>query len=670
MSNRARYDQLVAEINRHNHLYYVLDASELPDAAWDALFRELLQLEAAHPDWVTADSPSQRVGAPPLASLRAHEHRAPMLSLGNAFDDHELREWEQRCRRVLALPPEAPIAFVTEPKIDGFAVNLVYEQGVLTVGATRGDGATGEDITHNLKTVNAIPLRLRVDPTPAFIEVRGEVYLPKAEFARINAEREAQGQPLFANPRNMAAGSMRQLDSRAVAERGFSNFAYGVGHAEGVAFASQTELLGWLGQAGFRVNPLARAGADLDAVIAACADFERVRHLQEFEADGVVVKVDSFAVQAELGFVSRSPRWAIARKFPPEEQITQVLDIIVNVGRTGVLTPAAKLTPVRISGTTVSNVTLHNEDELRRKDLRLGDWVVVRKAGEIIPEVVRVLTDRRDGSEREFTMPATCPVCGAPAVRPAGEVAWRCTGDRCVAKLRERLLHFTRRGAMNLDHLGEQLIEQLVERGLALDVADLYWLTKEQLVALDRLGEKSAQNILAALDASKQPPLARLLVGLGIPNVGEHTAEVLTDAFGSLDALSHASVAQLTTVHEIGPIVAQSIFGWFQDQANQRLLGKLAEAGVQPREVERLDTSGSPLHGKTVVVTGTLTKLSRAEAEAAVKRAGGRVSGSVSKQTDFVVVGENAGGKADKAAQLGVPILTEAEFIALLPSGP
>lgn len=666
-SEREEYERLKAEINRHNYLYYVLDSPEISDAEWDRLFRRLVEIEEKHPDWVTPDSPSQRVGATPATSLKTHQHRVPMLSLGNAFDEQELREWDQRCKRNLGMRPDSDIPCLVEPKIDGFAVNLVYEDGVFVVGATRGDGATGEDITQNLKTVKAIPLRLLLDKPPRFIEVRGEVYLPKREFERINKEREEKGLPLFANPRNMAAGTMRQLDSRVVATRRLNNFCYGVGATEGVTFETQEDMLKWLNKAGFRTHPGAKVCPNIEEVIKTCRWFEDHRHDWEFEADGVVVKVNALALQTELGYVSRSPRWAVAYKFPPEEQETQVAEIAVNVGRTGAMTPYAVLVPVRVSGSTITNVTLHNEDEMRRKDVRVGDRVVIRKAGDVIPEVVRVLKEKRTGKEKIFHIPRKCPVCGAEAVRLEGEVYWRCTGINCPAQLKEHVFHMTRRGAMNIDHVGEQLIMQLIQKGIVKDIADLYYLSKDDLLSLERMGERSAQNVINAIEGSKRPTLARFISALGIRNIGEHLAEVLADHFGSIQRLRKASLDELMTVHEIGPIVAKSIYDWFQKREAQKLLDKFAKAGVKPQEVERREVTDSPIAGKTFVITGTLSR-PRGEFEAMIKKFGGRVSGSVSKKTDYVLVGDSPGSKADRAQELGVRMVNEEEFLKIVGS--
>ncbi len=659
---REETEELRGRIERHNYLYYALNQPEISDAEYDRLFRRLQQLEEEHPELVTPDSPTQRVGAAPSQAFGTITHRTPMLSLANAFEQEELQSFDGRIRRMLGLPAEEKIEYVCELKIDGLAVALTYENGRFVAGATRGDGLVGEDITQNLRTVRSIPLRLH-DPTPPpLLEARGEVYLDKEEFARINAQREEAGEPLFANPRNAAAGSVRQLDPRITASRRLNNFVYAIGAADGRAFSTHWEVLKYLREAGFRTNPTSRQCEGMEAVIAYCEEWGAKRHDLAYEIDGVVVKVNSMARQADLGQVSRSPRWAIAYKYPPEQKTTKVKDIFVSVGRTGALTPTALLEPVRISGSTVSRATLHNEDEIRRKDVRIGDTVILQKAGDVIPEVVAVVKEKRTGKERPFVMPKKCGVCGADVVRPEGEAVARCTGVACPAQLKERLHHFGARVGMDIEGVGESLVDQLVERGLIKDAADLYYLDKKTLAGLERMADKSAQNIVDALEASKKRPLSRLLNALGIRHVGEHIAEVLAERFGSLDELSKASLEELSSTPEVGPKIAESIVTFFRQEQTRNLLEKLRRAGVWP-EVKKVEVKEGFFTGKSVVFTGELSGMSRPEAEAIVKAQGGRPSGSVSKKTDFVVVGENPGSKYQKAQELGVAILSEEEFL-------
>ena len=659
---RRRAEELRGQVSYHNHRYYVLDAPEISDAEYDALLRELQDLEAQYPDLVTPDSPTQRIGAPPLEAFRTVQHRLPMLSLNNAFDEEELRAFDERVKRHLGRAESEPVDYVCELKVDGLAVSLTYANGRLEFGATRGDGFTGEEITQNLKTVRAIPLRMLVPDPPPLLEVRGEVYLDKREFARLNAERAEKGLPLFANPRNAAAGSVRQLDSSITASRRLNIICYGVGAVEGRTFRQHSETLEWLEQAGFRASPERGMCHGIEEAMAYCLDWQ-ARHVElDYGADGVVVKVSSVALQEDLGQVSRSPRWAIAYKFPPEEQNTVVRDIIVSVGRTGALTPVAVMEPVVVSGSTVQNAVLHNEDEVARKDVRVGDTVVLRKAGDVIPEVVSVVLSKRPADAVPFRMPTTCPVCGADAVRPEGEAVRRCTGIACPEQLAQRLLHFFSRGAMEADGVGPALITQLLDRGLVHDPADLYFLTQEQLLGLERMAEKSAQNARHSLAATKRRPLARLVYALGIRHVGEHVAEVLAGHFGSLERIATASEEELSLVPEIGPVIAQSVAVFFRQEQTRELLRRLKEAGVTPEAAEaRPAVEGSPFAGKTVVFTGALTT-SRAEAEQMVKSLGGRPSSSVSKKTDFVVTGEDPGSKHEKARELGVRVLTEEEF--------
>ena len=660
---KRRAKELRAQLNYHNYRYYVLDQPEISDAEYDKLMRELLDLEARYPDLVTPDSPTQRVGAQPSAAFQTVQHRVPMLSLGNAFDAQELRDFDERLKRHVGLPPEEPIDYVCELKVDGLAVSLTYEGGRLRTAATRGDGFSGEDVTNNLRTIRAIPLRLLGADPPRLLEVRGEVFLDRREFARLNEERAEQGLPLFANPRNAAAGSVRQLDPSITAGRRLNMIAYGIGAVEGRAFRLHSGTLEYLRKIGFRASPQHHVAQGIEEAVTFCLEWQERHRALDYGTDGVVVKVNSLALQEELGQVSRSPRWAIAYKFPAEEQTTVVRSIFVSVGRTGALTPVAVMDPVEISGSTVSNAVLHNEDEVARKDVRAGDTVVVRKAGEVIPEVVSVVLRKRPKGAKPFEMPETCPVCGSDAVRPEGEAVRRCTGIACPAQQAQRLLHFFSRGAMDADGVGPALITQLLDRELIRDPADLYFLTHQQLMDLERMGQKSAQNVLDSVAGTKRRPLARLVYGLGIRHVGDHVAEVLAEHFRSLKALAAASEEELTEVPEIGPTIAQSVAVFFRQEQTSQLLRKLTRAGVEPEvpEARAAAVAASPFAGKSVVFTGALS-LPRAEAEKLVKSLGGRPSSSVSKSTDFVVVGEDPGSKYAKAQSLGVPVLTEEEF--------
>lgn len=677
---RGRAAQLRAEIEHHNYCYYVLDRPEITDAEYDARLRELQALEAEYPELITPDSPTQRVGAPPVEAFGTFSHRVPMLSLANAMTAEELREFDARIKRQLEMPPETPMEYAAELKIDGLGVSLTYEEGVLVRGATRGDGETGEDITLNLKTIKSIPLRLRGAPEsgekqlllfpplplPTLIEVRGEVFLSKQEFLRINREREITGEPLFANPRNAAAGSVRQLDSRITASRRLDFIAYAYGACEGLTWERHTDFLGWLRQVGFRTSPYAERCPDIEAAAAYRERWQARRHELPYEIDGVVIKVNALHLQERLGMVSRSPRWAIAFKFPAEQAETVIRDIVVQVGRTGALTPVAQMEPVQLAGTTVSRATLHNEDEIRRKDVRIGDPVIIQKAGDIIPEVVRVLTEKRTGNEREFVMPTACPVCGSPVEKRPGEAVLRCTGGAsCRAQLQARVEHFCRRGALNIDHVGPSLIAQMLEAGLLEDPADLFFLTVEQLLPLERMAQKSAQNVIDAIARSKKTTLSRLIFALGIRHVGEHVAEVLAAHFGSLEALRAASPEELARIHEIGETIAHSVADFFSRPETQIMLDKLARAGLEI-EVPQPPAAAKAVAGKTFVFTGSLERFSRDQAEEKVRQAGGQVSSSVSKKTDYVVAGPGAGSKLEKARQLGITVLNEEEFLKLL----
>ncbi|MDY0392333.1 MAG: NAD-dependent DNA ligase LigA [Candidatus Bipolaricaulis sp.] len=659
---RARVEALRAEIRRHDYLYHVLDRPEITDAEYDRMFRELVDLEARYPELVAPDSPTQRAGAPPAAEFRPVPHALPMLSLQNCFRDEELVEWHDRVRRLLG---EERVEYVCEPKLDGLSVELVYEDGVFVVGSTRGDGRVGEDVTANLRTIRQLPLRLFPvnGSVPRLLEVRGEVYMEKAAFLRLNEERARRGEPEFANPRNAAAGSLRQLDPAITARRPLKLFCYHVGRVEGIEIRSQAQLLTTFPSLGLPVNPRWKLCRDLPEVRVYYRELLAQRDEVPYATDGMVVKVNDFSQRERLGEIARAPRWAIAYKFPAEEAVTRVREIVVQVGRTGALTPVAHLDPVEVSGVTVSRATLHNEDEVRRKDVRVGDWVIVRRAGEVIPEIVRTLPERRTGEEQEFRMPELCPACGGPVVRPAGEATHRCENLSCPARIKEAILHYASRRAADIQGLGEKLVDRLVETGLVARISDLYRLRREDLLAVERMGEKSAQNLLEEIERSKGMSLGRLIFALGIRHVGERVAEILAERFPSLEALSHAPVEELTALRGVGPQIAQSIVSFFQNEENRRLIAELAAVGVDPRAGE---PQAGPLSGKVFVFTGTLGGLTRDEAQRLVISRGGRVASTVSRQVDYVVVGENPGSKLDRARELGIPVLTEAEFRRLI----
>ena len=682
----ARAAQLREILIRANRLYHEQDAPEMPDAEYDRLFRELTELEAAHPELVTPDSPTQRVGAPAGGTLGDVEHRVPMLSLGNAFDHDELRAFDARVRKGLGLAPDdEPPRYVAELKIDGLAISLRYERGRFVLGATRGDGRTGEDVTANLRTIEGVPLEL---PEPLALEVRGEVYMPKAEFARLNAEREEAGLPLYANPRNSGAGSLRQQDPSVTASRKLALWTYILLEDGGPAGETQSAALDRLEALGFPVQPDHVSGLDIEGVIAFAERWREPRHELPYETDGVVVKVDRTDLQSRLGMVSRAPRWAIAYKYPPEQVETVVEDIVPYVGRTGTLTPVAHLAPVLVAGSTVARATLHNLDEVRRKDVRIGDRVVLHKAGDVIPEVVRVIEDARDGSERDFVMPDDCPECGAPVVQDEGEVRHRCSNPFCPAQVIQGLSHFVGRGGMDIEGAGFAVLEQLLKRELVKGPADFYRLRAADLVELERFGQKSADNLIAAIDRSRRRPLARILAALGIRHVGEQTAIDLALWIAATwrpeegeseagwtaraaEALAATEAERFEAVPGIGGVVAASIGRFFDDENTSGILRELAEVGVVaiPPEVPPADAEAGPLEGKTVVVTGTLESYDRKSAQAAIRAAGGKAAGSVSKNTDYLVAGENAGSKLTKAQDLGVEVLDEDAFRALVEGG-
>ena len=663
---RARAAWLHAELHRHAHAYYVLDNPSIPDADYDALFRELQSLEAAHPELISPDSPTQRVGGAPLPEFTQIAHDVPMLSINNGFAEEDIMAFDKRVRDGLESDGEVPYA--CELKFDGLAINLRYEKGVLTQAATRGDGYIGEDVTANIRTVRSIPLRLRGENLPDLIDIRGEVLMFKADFQRLNQRQRDAGQKEFANPRNAAAGSLRQLDSRITAQRSLRFFAYGIGHLEGAALpATHEALLDWYSDMGVPVCAERAVVAGAAGLLAFFSSIGIKRAQLPYEIDGVIYKVNQTAQQRTLGFVSRAPRFALAHKFPAEEATTVVQDIVVQVGRTGAVTPVARLAPVSVGGVTVTNATLHNEDEVRRKDIRIGDTVIVRRAGDVIPEVVANVPERRSATAREFIMPTLCPVCSSAIVRPEEEAVARCSGGwlSCAAQRKGGLLHFVSRRAMDIEGLGEQLVEQLVDRGLVTTPADFYKLGFVVLAELDRMAQKSAQNLLDALEKSKSTTLARFIYALGIRHVGESTAKSLARHFGNLDALLDASEEQILTVDDIGPVVAQSILSFLHDPINRELIVQLRAAGLQWEEGEP-EPRSRHLTGKTFVLTGTLPTLKREEAAAMIEAAGGKVSGSVSKKTSFVVAGEEAGSKLAKAEELGVALLDEAGLRHLL----
>ena len=659
---KVEIEKLRGEINRANYAYYVLDAPTISDDVYDGLMRRLIQLETDFSSLISSESPTQRVGAPLSGGFQEVEHRVPMLSLKDVRSVEELADWEKRVRRHLHLPEDRVLEYVCEPKIDGLAMSLTYENGVLARGVTRGDGKRGEDITQNVRTIGSVPLSMRGAKLPLF-EARGEVYMLRSEFNKLNERQEADGKPLFANPRNAGSGSVRQLDPKITASRKLSFLAYTIGAVEGKTFKKHTEVLEFLRESGFAVNPRFKVCNGLEEVQAFIESWKNERNVVDYATDGVVVKVNDLALQRELGYVGRDPRWACAFKYPPEEVVTRVLDISVNVGRTGALTPLATFEPTVVAGTTVSKATLHNEDEMRRKDIRIGDKVVIRKAGEIIPEVVRVLVEQRTGSEKIFEFPTKCPVCGGDVERAEGEVVTRCINAKCPAQLSRLIEHFVARNAMNMDRIGEKLAHTLVEKSLVTDVADLFLLTKEQLLGLERMAEKSAKNVLDSIEKAKTPTLERLIYALGIRHVGVNTSALLAEHFGTLENLKNAEEAEIASIHDVGPVAGASVYAWMHEPHNIRVLDKLRAAGVKPREgAKRVEGA---LSGKSFVFTGTLS-MPRPQAEALAKSKGARISGSVSKKTDYVVVGEDAGSKADRARELGVTILTESEFLALV----
>lgn len=660
---RAVIRELTARVEEHSYRYHVLDAPIITDSEYDDMFRRLTRLEQEHPELALPNSPTSKVGGPPVERFATVRHTLPMLSLDNVTNPDELAEFEQRIQRFLKT--EDPLEYVVEPKIDGVGVELVYEDGVLAVGSTRGDGTDGEDITQNVRTIRSVALSLRPDgaPVPRLLAVRGEVFYPTEGFRRLNRQREEAGEYVFANPRNAAAGALKQLDSKITASRPLDLFCHGMGVVEPASFASQADFLARLRDWGLKPVPLTRVCRGVDEIVAYQEEMEGQRDELPYEIDGVVLKVNSLELQRRLGQIARSPRWAMAYKFKPRQSTTRILDIHPQVGRTGALTPVAHLEPVQLAGVTVRNASLHNMDEIERKDIRIGDTIVIERAGDVIPYVVRVVEGERDGSEQPFEMPAQCPRCGSRVYREEGEAAYRCVGLSCPAKLKESLKFFGSRTALDIEGLGEKLIEQLVEKELVADSADLFGLNEEALASLERMGVKSAQNLIRELGRSKDTSLARFVTALGIRHVGEATSKVLAEHFGSLGGIMGAEEEALTEVRDVGPEVAKSIAGFFAEPANRRVIEKLLAAGFRLKAEARAEGA---LTGLSFVLTGSLATMSRSEAQKSIVALGGRVSGGVSGKTDYVVVGVDPGSKAAKARELGVRILDEDGLRAML----
>lgn len=648
-------------INYHDRKYYVEAKPEISDQEYDRFMKELVRLEKAHPDLVTADSPTQRVSGAVLEGFESLEHRVPMLSMDNTYSADEVREFDKRVKKGLDADD---LDYIVELKIDGVSVSLLYENGRFLRGATRGDGFRGDDITVNLKTVRSLPLVLNAEKgikIPRIFEARGEAYLPQKVFLKINKDKERKGEELFANPRNAAAGSLKLLDSSLVAKRHLDMWIYGIGYIEGAGFDRQFDALAFLKKAGFRTNPYIKKCRSIEEVIEYCKEWEDKKDSLEYDIDGMVIKVDSFSYQKRLGETSKSPRWMIAYKFPAERKETLLKDIIVQVGRTGTLTPVAVLKPVELSGSVVSRATLHNQDEIVRKDIRIGDHVLIEKAGEIIPQVVEALKRKRSGSERKFSMPKRCPVCSSHIKEIEGEVALRCENLSCPAQLKERIIHFASRDAMDIEGMGDAIVAQLVDKGMVEDYGDIYYLKHDELAGLERMADKSASNLIAAVEKSKANGLNRLVFGLGIRHVGVRAAWILSDIFGSLDEIAKAERETLEAINEIGPIMARSIYNFFRTKGNKKVIEKLKKAGVRTEEKKR-GKEDRRLKGKTFVVTGSLEGLSRQEIEELIRRNGGNASTSVSKKTDYLILGKDPGSKYDKAKKLGVKIISEEEF--------
>lgn len=660
-----RINQLRSIIEYHNKLYYQQDNPEISDSEYDRLMQELQELEKLYPDENLASSPSRRVGAAPLAKFASISHPSPMLSLANAFSEEEIIDFDNRIKKSA---DTNNVSYVVEPKLDGLAVNLLYENGFFVRGATRGDGFTGEDVTQNLKTITALPLQMKKTsshPIPDFAEIRGEVYMEIEFLQKLNRRRLEEGAEPFANPRNAAAGSLRQLDPKITARRPLKIYLYAVGNVEGVAFQSHWEVLQSLRAWGFPVNDLIEPARDIKECIQYFDKMGGKRESLPYEIDGVVLKVNDLKLQSSLGAVSRNPRWALACKFPPTQATTSVKDIIVNVGRTGALTPVAMMQPVNVGGVTVSRATLHNEDEVLRKDVRIGDTVIIQRAGDVIPEVVKVVLTKRTGNEKEFKMPVKCPECGSDVVRLEGESAHRCINLACPAQIKEHIRHFASRGGLDIEGLGEKVSAKLFDTHLVSDPADLYFLTEEKLLELNPKAKKSTQNLIDALQRSKNPPLDRFIFALGIRNVGEHLAKILAKEFGTIENLRQAKVEDLTAINEIGPEIANSIVQFFHEPKNKIVMEKFHKAGVNPQKTKAV-SNNSPLHGKSFVFTGTLESMPRSQAKAIVEDMGGTVHSSTTGKTTYVVAGSEPGSKLDKARSLGITILSEEEFLKLV----
>ncbi len=661
-----KIEELREKIRSHNYRYYVLDDPTVADAEYDRLMKDLIELEEKYPRYITPSSPTQRVGIEPVSEFTTVKHIAPMLSLANAFSTEELRAFDQRVKKII---PQQKLEYAVEPKIDGLAVALVYEKGIFTRGATRGDGVSGEEITSNLRTVKAIPLKLFGENIPPRIEVYGEVYTKKSDFKKLNEERMKKGENLFANPRNAAAGAVRQLDPRITAQRHLDSFIYRATFTEGHKFSKHMEVLNYLKKIGFKVNPHIKLCQDIEEAINCCQEWIEKKEELDYEIDGMVIKVNSLRMREELGSTTRSPRWAIANKFPAQQMTTKVKDIIVQVGSTGAVTPVAKLDPIGISGSVVQRATLHNEDEIRRKDIRIGDVVLIQKAGEVIPEVVKVIKEKRTGKERKFVMPTQCPVCGAKVFRPEGEVVSRCINPACPDQVRGRIRHFASRDAMDIEGLGPAVIDQLVENKIIRNISDLYFLKRDDLISLERMAEKSADNLLDAIEKSKEKTLANLIYGLEIRYVGVHSSEVITRYYSTLDEFKKVSLEELIEIKEIGPKIAESIILFFEGRENLTIIERLRSAGLnfgQEEEKIRKEKEVQILAGKQFVLTGTLKDFTRSQAKEIISELGGRVTGSVSKKTDYVVAGEDPGSKYQKAQKLGITIIDEKEFKGLI----
>ena len=672
---KKEIERLRKEIEYYNYRYYVLDSPVIPDSEYDKLFRRLVELEEKYPEFFDPNSPSQRVGAPPLEKFEKVTHSVPMLSLANAFGENELLEFDERVKRFLNLPSNIEIEYTVEPKIDGLAIELVYENGKFVRGSTRGDGYVGEDVTLNLKTIKSIPLFLPENHGFSLLEVRGEVYLDKEQFLKINEEREKLGLPTFANPRNCAAGSVRQLDSKETAKRNLKCFVYGVGRFEGRKIKSQWQLLEILKELRFRVNPLAKLVKNIKEAIEYCKYLDSIRNNLEYEIDGAVVKVNDFKLQEKLGAVGRAPRWAIAYKFEEEVEITKLNDVIFQVGRTGIITPVAILEPVQIKGVTVKKATLHNFDEIRDKDIRIGDYVYVKRAGDVIPEIVGPVKEKRTGNEKKIIPPEKCPVCNAPVVKEEGEVAIRCSNNlTCEAQIIRSIQHFVSKNCMDIEGFGDRIVEMFIEKGLIKNICDIYTLKKEQIIPLEGFAEKSADNLIKAIEKSKKNTLWRLINGLGIRHVGEQLAKQLAKYFKNLENLMNASKVEIikaiykedAKTKRKSTVIADSIYEFFQSKINRKIINKLKEFGLNFEEYELLEKQDNKLEGKVFVFTGALKNFTRNEAKEIVEKLGGKVSNSVSKKTDYIVVGEDPGSKYEKAKKLGLKTINEEEFLRLI----